>query len=168
MITATDLFLWIKGGIAITLPITKEQFESSIINFINKYRRLPYMSEDDVDVEILNDNNELEIRLYKANRYIKEYYKTQEKLTEVLFDKNIISYKLIADTLGLTETVVRNAITKSTANPDVSVRRGIHIFFNKDYYKELGEFATLCGKCTKKCKQEYYMEVRCKKYKEKK
>lgn len=126
------------------------------------------MDEDEFEYEVKNNKDELEQRSYKSSRYIKEYFSSQAKLTEFLFDKNIISYKSIADVTGLTEVLVRNTVTKATKNPEVSVRRAIHIFFNKDYYEELGKYATLCEKCTKRaCKQYYFAHVRCRNYKEK-
>lgn len=127
------------------------------------------MDEDDVEVECEDNNGGLIYRPYRANRYIQEYFSNQDKLTEFLFDKNVISYKLIADTLNLTETVTRNAITKRTVSPKLEVRRLIHMFFNKDYYEELGKFATLCAKCARrKCKQNYDAQVECKNYMTKK
>lgn len=91
-------------------------------------------------------------------------------MTKELFDKNIITYKLIADITGLTETVVKNIITKETKNPDIEARRMIHIFFNKDFYeKELGKYNDRCIGCKKKCKIDYYAAiVVCPNYKEKK
>ena len=91
-------------------------------------------------------------------------------MTKELFDKNIITYKLIADITELTETIVRNTVEKQTANPEIHVRRKIDMFFNKDLYeKELGKFNDRCMDCKKKCKQPYYSTiVVCPNYKEKK
>ena len=128
------------------------------------------MKEDDVEVEIKNEDGEIEIRPYRANKYIEKYFESQENMSKELFDKNIITYKLIADTIGLTETVVKNIITKGTKNPEIHNRRMIHIFFNKDFYeKELGKYNDRCMDCKKKCKMDYYATiVVCPNYKEKK
>lgn len=168
MVTEVDFFKLIKGGVDISLPITKQQFIDSIPNFIYNFDRLPYMNEDDVEVKIINDDKKEEIRPYRASRYINEFFNTKDELTKELFDKKIISYKLIADTLGLTEVVVRNAITKETKTPQQEVRRKLHMFFDKDLYEELGGHANLCNSCTRRCKQHYFVDVRCKNYKEKK
>lgn len=112
----------------------------------------------------------MELKPYRANRYIEEFYENQDNMIDELFDKNIITYKLIADTTGLTETLVENTIEKETKNPDIEARRMIHIFFNKDFYeKELGKYNDRCMGCKKKCKQSYYATiVVCPNYKKKK
>lgn len=156
--------------VIISLPITKEQFEGSLPDFINTYKRLPYIHDDDVSVEIKNDKGELELRPYRANRYIREYYGGQDKMTEELLEREIITYKSIADTLNLTETLVRNAIEKSTQNPQLHVRRGLDIYFNRDLYKkELGDYNDRCqNSCSRRCKQFYYMDTgACSRYKQK-
>ena len=152
------------------LPITQKQFEKSIPNFIDKYYRLPYLKEDDIEIEVKNDDSEIELRPYVAKRYVSEFYGNQDKMTKELFDKNIITYKLIADITGLTETLVENTIEKKTKNPEIGVRRKIDMFFNNDFYgKELGKYNDRCMDCKKKCKQPYYSTiVVCPNYKEKK
>lgn len=162
---------YFKGGGNISLPITKKQFEDSIPDFIHKFKRLPYMKEDDVEVKIKNDNGEIESKPYRARKYIREYYDNQDNMTEELFDKGVISYESIADVLGLTPTLVKNAMTLSTKNPEIKVRRKLDIFFNKDFYEnELGKYNTKCMGCgRRKCKQDYYVDIiSCKRYKEKK
>ena len=149
--------------------INKDELIKGSLDFINKYKRLPLYKEDDIEVEKLNDNNEIELRSYRALKYINEYFKNQDKFADYLLKEKIITYKSIANIIGYSETITTNAITKTTKNPDVGVRRAIDIFFNKDYYeKELGLYASLCEKCTKRCKQHYFVEVECKKYKAKK
>ena len=152
-----------------SLPINKKQFEGSLARFIEKYERLPYLTEDDVEVEFKNKKKEIELRPYRASRYIREFYGDIDKMSEELLDGNTITYKMIADILNLTTTVVRNAITKETANPQPEVRRGIHMFFGKDYYPELEQHATKCSNCTRRCKHEYWVDMLfCPDYKEKK
>ena len=163
-----------KGVIIISvnkdLPITKKQFEKSIPDFIKKYNRLPFLKEDDVEINMKNDKGKMELKPYRANRYIEEFYGNQDKMTKELFDKNIITYKLIADITELTETIVKNIITKETKNPDIQARHKIDMFFNNDFYeKELGKYNDRCMDCKKKCKQHYYSTiVVCPNYKEKK
>ena len=150
------------------LPITKQQFDDSIMPFVDKYKRLPYLSEDDIEIEVEVDG-EIEIRPYRSSRYISAYYGSQERMTSYLIDNDIITYKFVAEITGYTETVITNAITKSTKNPEVGVRRGIHNFFNFDFYeKELGKFAKRCVECKNSCKQFYWAEVRCPNFKAKK
>lgn len=150
------------------LPITKQQFDDSIIPFVNKYKRLPYLTEDDIEIEIEVDG-EIEIRPYRANRYVSAYYKNQDKMTKYLIDNVIITYKLVAEITGYTGTLISNAMTKSTKNPDAGVRRGIHNFFNFDFYeKELGKYTDRCSECKNSCKQFYWVEVWCPNFKAKK
>ena len=80
-------------------------------------------------------------------------------MSDELLKNEVITYKSIADTLGYTETVIRNVVTKSIKEPDVRLRRAVHIFFNKDYYKELGEFSGVSDVCKAKCQFPYYMDV---------
>ena len=101
------------------LPITKGQFDEAVVRFIYKYERLPHQPEDDIGVEVKNDEDEIEVKTYRANRYIKEYYKTQAKMSEELLKKNIVTYKMISDITGVTETILKNAITKETKNPEL-------------------------------------------------
>lgn len=151
------------------LPITKEQFIEGTLKFINSYKRLPYLQEDDVEVEIENKDGELEFRPFRAGKYVKEFYDNQDNMSEELFKENIITYKLIGEILGITETVVKNAITKETTVPEPRVRRLIHIFFNRDYYTELGIYAKRCEDCEEcSCKHEYFVSViSCPRYKKK-
>ena len=148
--------------------INKDELIKGSLDFINKYKRLPLYKEDDIEVEKLNDNNEIELRTYRALKYVNEHFKNQNKFAEYLLKEKIITYKSIADIIGYSETITTNAIVKQTKNPQAEVRRQLHIFFNKDLYKELGEYANLCSGCTKRCKQHYFVEVKCKNYKEKK
>ena len=150
------------------LPITKEQFINSIIPFINTYKRLPLLPEDNVEIEIDVDG-EIEIRPYRAGRYIKEFFLTQDKMTKELFEQGIITYKLIGEVSGLTETVVKNIVEQSTKTPDTHARKMVHIFLNVDYYeKALGKYSERCKDCSKQCKQFYWVEmIGCAKYKAK-
>ena len=149
--------------------INKDELIKGSLDFINKYKRLPLYKEDDIEVEKLNDNNEIELRSYRALKYINEYFKNQDKFADYLLKEKIITYKSIADIIGYSETITTNAITKSTKNVDVGVRRQLELFFNKDYYeKELGKYNSKCEGCKKQCKQFYWVDVAmCKEYSKK-
>lgn len=117
-----------------------------------------------------NDDGETEFRPYRSSRYIREYYGSQDEMVDELLNKGIISYKSIADTLGLTETLVRNAMTKETKNPQIEVRRRLHIYLNNDLYeKELGKYSQRCTEsCSRRCKQYYFSDTTlCSRYKRK-
>lgn len=150
--------------------ITKDEFISGVFKFIDNYKRLPYLPEDNIEVNMKNDKNEIEIKPYRANKYIKEFYGNQKNMSKSLFNSGLLTYKKIADTLDLSETIVRNTVTKSTKNPDVSSRHKIHMFFNKDFYeKELGKYTNKCNDCKKTCKQFYWiLSINCLKYQSKK
>ena len=127
------------------------------------------MSEDDIEVGFENDDKELEFRPFRASRYIMAFYKNQDKMSEELLKENIITYKMIGEILNMTETVVENTVTKETVNPEKRNRRLIHMFFNHDYYTELGKYADRCMDCEGcKCKHEYWVSViSCPSYKKK-
>lgn len=77
------------------LPITKEQFNKATIDFIHKYKRLPYLPEDDIEIEEKNKKGEMEIKPYRANRYVNNYYINQDKMSQELLDNNIIDRKSV-------------------------------------------------------------------------
>ena len=145
--------------------ITKEQFIDGVLKFIDDYDRLPYLPEDNIEV-IIEDKS----KPYRASKYIKEFYSSQKNMTKNLLDSGLLTYKKIADVLGLTETIVRNTITKTTKNPEVANRRKIHMFFNADFYeKELGKYTNKCTECKKHCKQFYWiLSINCPKCESKK
>ncbi len=143
--------------------ITQDEFIKGVFRFIDDYDRLPYFSEDNIelDFETVDKNSKAitETRPYRANKYIKKFYGNQKNMTKNLLDSGLLTYKKIADVLGLTETIVRNTITKTTKNPEVANRRKIHMFFNADFYeKELGKHMDICVSCQKSCKQFYWIK----------
>lgn len=154
--------------------IAQDEFIKGVFRFIDDYDRLPYFSEDNIelDFEAVDKNSKAitETRPYRANKYIKKFYGNQKNMTKYLLDNGILTYKKIADVLGLSETIVRNTITKTTKNPDVSNRRKLHIFFNVDFYeKELGKYTNKCTECKKHCKQFYWiLSINCPKCESKK
>lgn len=147
----------------ISLPITKEQFDEGVINFIHKFKRLPYMDGDDIEVEFKNDDGEIELRPYRSNKYIKAFYDNQNTMTEQYFKNGALSYEFIAGMFGLTGTIVKNIMGCKTKKPAVEARRYLDMFFNKDFYEgSLSIYCDECTNCKKKCKQHYYAIVRCK------
>lgn len=152
--------------------VNQEELIKGTLNFINAYKRLPYLQGDSIEVEKLNDDNEVELKPYMALKYIKEHHTNQDKFTETLFEQDIITYNSVGNILGLTPTVVRNIVIKSNKNPDIKIRRQLEIFFNKDFYKDdLPIYNEVCETCTKQktCGQAYWIGmVNCKKYKKKK
>lgn len=148
--------------------INKSQFIDGILNFIDCYKRLPYEKEDDVSVEVENDEGEIETRTYRASKYIDQHFDTLDSMSDELLKDKVITYESIGEILGLSETVVENAITKKTQTPQREIRRAIHMYFGKDYYPEIGKYAAKCNDCSKKCKYEYWIGViACPKYKKK-
>lgn len=150
------------------MPISKEEFEGSIAGFVESYKRLPFLNEDDIIVKKKNKSGEYEELTYRASRYITAYYETRDNFVNTLVDNDIVTFKVIAKATGLTEAVVKNTITMSTKSPTLEARRAMDIFFDKDKYEHLGKHATLCGGCSRRCKQAYFVEVKCSKFKEKK
>lgn len=153
------------------LPIAKEQFLSGIIPFVKFYKRLPYLNEDDVIIEIKDDEkDEIIEKTYRAKRYIEAYFNNQDELTEYLFDNNIITYELISECTRQTPTVIKNIMDATTKKPDKTVRHIVELFFNKDFYKgKLSSYADMCDDCTQKCKHDYFVSViSCPKYKKSK
>lgn len=114
-----------------------------------------------------NKDDEVEYRPYKAKKYIEEYYKTQNNMIKELFDKKILTYELVSDITGIKIDVLKDMINKKIKQPDIRLRRRLHIFFNKDFYKHLGEYNSRCMDCRwRKCKQPYYVTIDvCLKYK---
>lgn len=141
----------------IELPISKEQYLESIPRFINQYGRLPLMQEDDIEVEI-----DEEIKVYRSLRYVKEYFGNNSKFIEELFELGLLSFKIISDKINIEENRVEELVSGEADKVDKHERRMIELFFNKDYYSDLGKYnASLCNICTKKrsCGQGYWVDV---------
>lgn len=152
--------------------IDREELIKGTLLFIEKYKRLPFLKEDNLEVEKLDENNEPILKNFRALKYINEYFKNQDEYSKYLLDEEIITYKSIGEILNLTPTVVRNIIIKNTKNPDMRARRSLHIFFNQDFYKDdLPSLNDVCLSCTKQksCGQAYWVDIiSCKRYREKK
>lgn len=150
--------------------INQDQLIKGILEFINIYKRLPYYVEDDINVEIINDEGKLEFRPYRALKYVKENFDNQDKCTQYLLDNKLITYKIISEIIKIDRDRLEKLLNKEISEPEIHERRQIEIFFNKDYFEELGKWNDLCSGCSQnKCQQLYWVRVvSCGKYKEKK
>lgn len=152
--------------------ITHDKFMQGVYDFINTYKRLPYLPGDDIEIkfEIEDDNGDVVVKVkpYRANKYIKIFYNSRKNMTKKLLANGLLTYKMIAETLDLSETVVKNIITKSIKNPQRNDRRKLDMFFNEDFYaRDLGKYFPRCIRCIKQCKQPYWINnIKCSKYKE--
>lgn len=153
------------------LPITKEEFLSGILPFVEYYKRLPYMREDKIEVIKYNEEKEEdEIKIYTAAKYIEIFFESQDNLTDYLFENNIIEYSLVSEMVKIKEKRLRELLDGSAKKVEKSERRAVEIFFNNDFYEDLGKYADLCSKCSvRKCKHDYWITVvSCQNYKKKK
>lgn len=150
------------------LPITKQQFVDGTINFIHAYKRLPYLPEDDVNVNVINNEGEVDVKIYRAGKYVKGYYKTQDKMTTELISSGELTYKEISKIIGIDVKLLESVINGELKEIDNVNRICIENFFNKDYFPKQSKFAETCKDCKNSCKQKYNVAVmQCKK-KEKK
>lgn len=150
------------------LVISKEEVVNAIPHFIEGFRRLPYMQEDNIMVEVKQDDGEITRQPYSALKYIEAYFETPEKFTEFLFEEGILSFELMGDIIdvepGRLERLLRNKLKNITRRE----RRRIDLFFNDDIYKdEDNGYAQLCSTCKhrEKCGQPYWVgTVSCARY----
>ena len=124
---------------------------------------MPYISDDDILVSIKNEDGKMEDLPYRANKYIKRYFKNQDNLTNYLFDKCILTYELISKITGIEASRLKSLMRGRLKKVDADERRQLEIFFNKDYYKKLGKLNSKCCSCKKqkKCGQHYWVNVVC-------
>ena len=139
--------------------ITKKQLITGTLNFISIYKRLPYYPDDDIEVKKKDKNNKLTLNPFRTNKFIKKYFGTQNKYTKYLLDNEIITYDTISKITKIRKNRLKRLLRKSIKKPTTNERRQIEIFFNKDYFPELGEYNSKCSKCNKKCKQHYWTDV---------
>lgn len=139
------------------MVITKEQLVQAVIPFMERYGRLPYMRED--DIVVLVDDEEME---YKAHKYIKGYFGDTDIMTEYLLENEILTYKNVADIVGVTEKRVKDLMSGEATKVGNHERRMLHVFLDRDVYEELEHTtANHCGECTKnkKCGQPYFVDI---------
>lgn len=140
--------------------INQNELIDGTLRFIYVYKRLPYYAEDDIEVEKENKDNKLELRPYRAGKYIKEFFTNQDKYTQYLLDNKIITYETISEIIKIDKSRLEKLLNKKIKTPEIRERRQIEIFFNKDYFPELGKYNENCGTCGKKqCKQLYWVSV---------
>ncbi len=117
----------------------KKEIKKETLSFIKQYKRLPLMEEDEFKRE--------------------KYFDTDEEYIDYLFDNRILTYKLISKHTGLHTVRIKNLLQKDVKRVPTNERRKIEMFFNKDYFPELGKYNSKCSKCNKKCKQHYWTDV---------
>ncbi len=139
--------------------ITAKELIAGTLNFIPVYKRLPYYSDDDIEVEKKDEDGEMSLCPFRANKYIKKYFGKQNKYTKHLLDNKIIAYDVISKITKIRKNRLKRLLKKSIKKPTINERRQIEMFFNKDYFPELGEYNVKCSKCNKKCKQHYWTDV---------
>ena len=141
------------------MPITKGQFIKGTIDFIHRCKRLPYLQGDDVEVEIKTDDGEMESRPFRANRYIKEYFVDQDKMSTELISSGELTYSCISKLIGVDVKLLESAIDGSLKEIDSIDRICIENFFNKDYFPKQEKYANECKSCKNTCKQKYNVVV---------
>lgn len=147
--------------------INKNELIDGTLKFISQYQRLPYLSEDDIAVDKPNDKGAMELKPYRAVKYVKEYFDNQDKYSEYLIENKLLTYDKIAEIIDIDKNRLKKLINKEVDKIDNNERRRIELFFNKDYYPELGKYNSVCEGCSKRgCKQVYWvMMIGCNKYK---
>lgn len=150
------------------MPITKKQFIDGTIDFVNTYQRLPFLLGDDVEVEIKNDEGEMELRPFRANKYIKEYFIDQDKMSAELISSGELTYTCISKLISIDAKLLEDVISKNIKEIDNVNRICIENFFNKDYFPKQNKYANECKDCKNSCKQKYNVVImQCKKKKKK-
>ena len=139
--------------------ITKKQLITGTLNFIPKYKRLPYYFDDDIEVKKRDKNNKLILSPFRTNKYIKKYFGTQNKYTKYLLDNKKITYDIISEIIKIEENRLKKLLNRKIKNPTAKDRRQIEIFFNKDYFPKLDKYNDMCSKCKEKCKQPYWADI---------
>ena len=137
----------------------KKQFIESSLDFIKEYKRLPMLREDDVTLKQAGDEPD---RVLRAHPRIIEFFGTHDKFIEFLIDKQHITYAMVAEYTGFSETVISNIMNKAVQEPDVKARRAVEVFFGKDFLADsLSPYHNKCEGCKKKCKQWYFVDLQC-------
>lgn len=161
------------------LIISKEELLSAVPAFIEQYHRLPYMDEDDVIIEVVKEKKESDGTVreetieqpYKALKYVRGHFGSEEGMTEYLLENEIITLKMISEYIDISEKRITEMMTGDLEKINPNERRRLHIFFNKDFYEKLGHINSLhCSDCTKQkqCAQPYWVSViSCPKFKKK-
>ena len=129
--------------------------------FVKYYGRLPYISDDDILVPIKNKDGNMEDLPYRANKYIKRYFKSQNNLTKYLFDNNILTYELISKYTDIEPSRIKSLMKGKLKKVDNQERRQLEIFFNKDFYEKHNKLNEHCSNCKKKkqCGQHYWVNL---------
>lgn len=150
------------------LVISKKDVVGAIPHFVEGFRRLPYMREDNIMVEVEQDNGEITRQPYSALKYIEAYFETAENFTGFLLTEEVLSLKSMGEIMGIDPSRLDRLLKNRLKNITKRERRKLELFFNDDIYKNEGsEYAQLCSTCKykNKCGQPYWVgSVSCTKY----
>lgn len=154
------------------MSITKEQFTEGVVDFIERYNRLPYMAEDDVLITIDTEDKDLsiitEVRPYRAVKYTTEYFETTGNLINELLNSKGLSNDKISKIIDISEKSLLKLLNKEGKSPTPRIRRQLELFYGEDLYPELEKYSKTCSDCACGCEQPYYVTVvSCPKYKKK-
>lgn len=134
----------------------KDKIVQAALDFCKRENRFPVHKEDKL---------EFDGRSISAELNIKREFGNQEKMIDYMIEKEIIDYEFVAEKVGDTAARVRNVMTKSVKNADIDLRRNIELLLGVDYYKDKSTpYHTMCQKCKHSCKQQYHVQLSCKKY----
>lgn len=148
--------------------INKDELIKGTLEFIKKYKRLPYLPEDDIEVEKQNNKGEVVLKPYRTGKYIKEFFGNQDKYSKYLLDNKLITHDTISEIIRIDKNKLECLLNGEIKTPEIKERRQIELFFNKDYFIKQGKYTSTCSKCSKGCKNPYWVDViSCSKYKEK-
>lgn len=151
--------------------INQDELIKGTLQFISAYKRLPYMSEDDIEVEKENDEGETEIKPYRSLKYINEYFGNHEKYSRHLLENNILAHDTISKHIDIPVNRLKELLKGDVEKVEIHERRMVDMFFNNDIYSHLGLMCNYCIDCTKKksCSQNYWVQViNCPKHNKKK
>lgn len=110
----------------------------------------------------------MEARAFRANRYIKEYFVDQDKMTKELISSRELTYLEVSEVIGIDAQLLEDTIEGKLKEIDNVNRICIENFFNKDYFPKQDKYADECKSCKCGCKQKYnVVVVQCKNKKKK-
>lgn len=139
--------------------VNKDELIKGTLEFIKKYERLPFINGDDIIVEKINDDGEVELKPFRAKKYVDELFKGQDKFIKHLLDNDILTLETVSIYTKVKPDRIAELLTGKAEDVNVSERRAIDILFNKDYYEKLGKYNGVNDKCRKECQFPYWVTV---------
>ena len=139
--------------------INKDELIKGTLRFIEKYERLPFINGDDIVVEKINDDGEIDLKPFRAKKYIDELFKGQDKFVKHLLDNNVLTFEVISKYTKVKPDRIQELVSGKAKDVEVRERRAIDVFFNKDYYEKLGKFNGVNDTCKKQCQFPYWVKV---------